>query len=222
VKVAPRSRHLSYPGAFILSAVLLAAIGCAQSVPPLPPPPVIMKRTTNEETPKKGENLRIIARRHWARRPPDLSKIEAMGPVYRITVHHEGRPCHQAEWGFVVRRIRGIQKAHLRNGWADIGYHFVIDGRGRIWEGRPLQYQGAHAGRNSTGNNNKGNIGIVVLGDFNTQRLTDDEKASLRLLIDELRKRYHIPKRSVYTHRELRNTDCPGRFLQAFVDELRR
>lgn len=229
MKKAPRSRdrtplpqgHLmNYVGKLILPAALLAAVGCAHTVPPLRPPEVVVKRTITEEAPK--DDIQIIGREYWAKRGPILSKIDRMGHIYRITIHHEGRACYQSDWGFVVRRIRGIQKAHLRNGWADIGYHFVIDGRGRIWEARPLKYQGAHAGRNSTANNNKGNIGIVVLGDFNSQRLTDDEKASLGFLIDHLCKTHHISKRNIYTHRELKNTECPGRFLQDFVNKLRR
>jgi hypothetical protein len=35
---------------------------------------------------------------------------------------------------------------------ADIGYHYTIDPTGRIWEGRPVQYQGAHVKMNNEHN----------------------------------------------------------------------
>jgi hypothetical protein len=42
----------------------------------------------------------------------------------------------------------------------DIGYHYIVDRSGAIWQGRRIRYQGAHA----RGSANNGNIGIVLLG----------------------------------------------------------
>ncbi len=107
----------------------------------------------------------------------------------------------------------------------DIGYHYVIDYSGRVWEGRPIEYQGAHAGNNDA---NKGNIGIVVFGNFDIQRPTQAQLSSLQTLTEQLMKQYDIPLSKVYTHCEIRKvcglgaTDCPGKYLQAQVDLMRK
>jgi len=140
-----------------------------------------------------------------------------MGRISRITVHHDAMFTQELSWAWVVNRIRGIQRAHFNRGWADIGYHFVVDTQGRIWEARLLRYQGAHVR-----NHNEGNIGIVLLGDFDQQTVNSSQKRSLKALIDHLCKTYRIPKTRVYTHGELNTTACPGKNLQAYVNELRR
>jgi hypothetical protein len=112
--------------------------------------------------------LSIEPRASWRAQPPAQSRLtHVSGPWTRITVHHSTKPTSElgrqtsAE---VSGEIRDIQTVHMRDeGWGDIGYHFLIDPTGRIWQGRLLEWQGAHA----SGANNIGNIGICLLGNFN-------------------------------------------------------
>jgi len=143
----------------------------------------------------------------------------AMGRVTRITIHHTGGPDY---WGTTssdaATEIRNIQKYHqTERGWADIGYHYVVDRAGNVWQGRRLRYQGAHA----RGSLNRGNIGIVVLGNFCTQRPTPAQCRSLTLLTGKLCDHFGISTRQVYTHGEIAcgKTSCPGR---AFPVSFRR
>src|SRR5262249_47022704 len=71
------------------------------------------------------------------------------------------------------------------NRWGDIGYHFMIDRDGTIYEGRSLRYQGAHVS-----GHNPGKIGIAFLGDYTTQDNTRAQIGSARYLIDELSDRF--------------------------------
>ena len=202
---------------FVVPAMLaIVLIGCAPEAPPKKPSAPPPKAAVFEAPPPKP-TLDIIRRDRWAQAGPILSDINPMGRIWRITVHHEAEVCDDGGWTATVLRLRGIQKAHLQNGWADIGYHFVIDYKGRIWEGRTLKYQGAHAR-----DNNEGNIGIALLGDFNVQWPTKEQKESLKRLLNDLRTTYNVPKSRVYTHRELVTTECPGTHLQGYVNELRR
>jgi len=206
--------------ALLLVFVVLLA-GCAQQTvvtkrtdPPIQPKPAILPVPV---PPQARPAINIIGRERWSQAPPILSNINRMGKIWRITVHHEARESYDSSWLASVLRLRGIQKAHFQNGWADIGYHFVIDCKGRIWEGRLLKYQGAHVR-----DNNEGNIGVALLGDFNQQHPTKEQKESLRGLLNHLCATYDVPKRKIYTHGELVTTECPGVHLQAFVNELRR
>ncbi|MFH1919390.1 MAG: N-acetylmuramoyl-L-alanine amidase, partial [Planctomycetota bacterium] len=55
-----------------------------------------------------------------------------------------------------VRTVKGHQNFHMDSrGWKDIGYHFLVDGAGRVFEGVPVELVGTHVG-----NNNAGNIGM--------------------------------------------------------------
>ena len=117
--------------------------------------------------------------------------------------------------------VEAIRDYHVRvRGWRDIGYHYVVDRMGRIWEGRPLNYQGAHA----HGRANRGNIGIVLLGNFMNQDLNDYQAKALRLLIARLCRAYGIPPERIFTHGEIRGgqTDCPGPAVSRLVREIRQ
>jgi N-acetyl-anhydromuramyl-L-alanine amidase AmpD len=102
--------------------------------------------------------------------------------------------------------------------WADIAYHFLVDRAGRVWQGRPLVYQGAQVR-----NHNEHNIGVVLLGNFDIQPVDPTQAKSLVAFIGFLRKLYKISGTSVFTHQELADnkTDCPGSRLEQFMKDLR-
>lgn len=102
------------------------------------------------------------------------------------------------------------------NGWADIGYHYVVDPAGRVWEARPIQLQGAHVKYN-----NEGNLGVMVMGNFEEQYPTSAASASLDDFVAELMRRHGVGVGRVYTHREIRPTACPGRNLQRVMESAR-
>src|SRR5262245_51605021 len=150
--------------------------------------------------------------------------MNPMGAILRVTIHHsgfEGRTQSEAEAGCLVR---GIQREHMdEKHFADIGYHYVIDWSGRWWEGRSVNLQGAHAGDDRS---NRGNIGICVLGDFQTAYPSSAQRESLVRLVRQLLDRYGLSANALATHQEVRPaskgaTECPGRHLQDFVDRLR-
>ncbi len=80
-------------------------------------------------------------------------------------VHHTAGQNNYAQ-GSVPGIIRGIQAYHQGpNGWDDIGYNFLVDRFGGIWEGRSGSLQQATVGAHAQGFNT-GSVGISVLGDY--------------------------------------------------------
>ncbi len=162
----------------------------------------------------------IKTRSQWQAR--DIrGSYDDMGGIRRVTVHHAGC-CSGADstWE-ATQALQNIQKDHQdANGWADIGYHFVIDQSGRIWEGRNLKYQGAHAGNPTL---NQENVGICLLGNFDREPVLDPQKNALRSLLDTLSAQFEIDKPGVVTHQEIRPqpTSCPGTTLQRFMESYR-
>jgi len=126
-----------------------------------------------------------------------------------IVIHHTGSPDMDAD-------AKKIHSWHIGNGWAGIGYHFVIRKSGRIERGRPEWAVGAHAeGENSH------TIGIHLSGDFSAVEPTSIQIEKLALLIANLSEKYGIPidREHVVGHGELMATDCPGSNLQALLDD---
>lgn len=161
---------------------------------------------------------RAVSRAQWGARPPVPSLLTPnRTPWNRVTVHHS------AEYAGLLRgrgaaetahALQGIQRYHMQDkGYGDIAYHFLIDPSGRVFEGRTLQWQGAHAG----GSNNIGNIGVCLLGDFELEAPTGAALASLQSLLADLRGRFRIAANRVVGHGELKTTACPGRHLRSWL-----
>jgi hypothetical protein len=154
---------------------------------------------------------------------------DPMTTPWRITVHHSAEPIASGSLAATKAEVRRIQQFHQDGrGWADIGYHFLVDREGRVVEGRPLDFQGAHA----FGDNNIGNIGICLLGNFaaDTERggsyavvqsVPAAQLAGLEELVETLRSHYGIARGEVHGHSEMRGTECPGPFLMGWVKRYR-
>jgi len=163
----------------------------------------------------------VIPRTDWTKARPNLAQIQPMKGVARITVHHTARDLETDAWRRTAGELENIrifhsgQRASDRH-WADIAYHFVVDRAGRVWQARPLAYQGAHVK-----GHNEHNLGIVVLGNFEIQSPTAAQLVSLSGLIGFTRGLYKVPLAEVFTHGELGQTNCPGKHLQAYMNRAR-
>ena len=152
----------------------------------------------------------------WRARPM-RSNYTSMEPIHAITVHHTAMVSPAP--GHAPEMLREIQAMHQDDeGWADIGYHFLIDPGGEVWEGRPLAAQGAHAGNSES---NRGNIGVCLMGNFETQTVPAGQAAALVRLLDTLREHFGLDRSAVQPHSRYRSTACPGRYLAAIVGNYR-
>ncbi len=156
----------------------------------------------------------LIYRSAWNAAPSQPSKMDAhQGPWEWITVHHSAMEIDSTS---SIPRSQGrsevlrIQTSHVRGrGYGDVGYHFLIDRDGHVYEGRSLAWRGAHA----HGENNLGNIGICLLGNFEYERPTSASKAALHNLIAALQQSYGIGNTHVVGHSHWKATQCPGHHL---------
>jgi hypothetical protein len=143
--------------------------------------------------------------------------MDPMLPVRRITVHHDGMPPVSVRaHADVAARIEQIRMSHIERGWGDIGYHYIVDPAGRVWQGRPLTWQGAHVK-----DQNPGNLGVLCLGNFEMQTPTPAQLAMLDRFVSSQMHRYSVSLALVKTHREMAPTICPGRNLQRYMDQTR-
>ncbi|MFE7173836.1 peptidoglycan recognition protein [Streptomyces sp. NPDC057616] len=117
-----------------------------------------------------GPRPRIITRRGWGAD----EKLREKGFVYTkkvkvAFVHHtssgNGYSCSQA-----ASVIRGIYRYHVKSmGWRDIGYNFLVDKCGNIYEGRAGGVAKAVLGAHTLGFNGN-SMGVAVLGSFGSHK----------------------------------------------------
>lgn len=159
--------------------------------------------------------------------------IEHSPKVQKIIVHHTAE--HSQESRDPVTLIRAIYYYHtITRGWGDIGYNYLIDKNGNIYEGRAggPKSVGAH-----TAYHNAGSLGISLMGNFNNTAPTKAQQKSLEILIAEHATRYgiditgreawlHATSHNISGHRDVtvagHGTACPGRFLHNLLPEIRR
>ena len=165
-----------------------------------------------------------LPRARWGARAPSPRNLTPNRARWSyITVHHsaheEAGTTGSSERD-AIAALRAIQRSQMGGrGWGDIGYHFLIDPAGRIWEGRDLSWQGAHAG-GSGGRNNVGNIGICLLGNFEIERPSQAAVKSLERLVADLQRRFAITNGGIKGHRDWKGTACPGRHLLPYVRRI--
>lgn len=121
--------------------------------------------------------------------------------ITEIIVH-----CTATEEGknFTVDEVR---KWHIKRGFGDIGYNYLIYLDGSIHTGRNVDKSGAH-----TIGHNANSIGVCYVGGLDKNHKakdtrTDEQKKSLLLLLKELKKLY--PHATIHGHREFANKACP-------------
>lgn len=110
----------------------------------------------------------IAGRASWGARA--ASDATWVGPSLRLAVVHHTGSGESATYAAadVPAMLRAMQAYHMdANGWHDLGYNFVVDRFGRIWEGREGGVDTLTVGAHAYGMNT-GSVGVALLGDFTT------------------------------------------------------
>jgi hypothetical protein len=118
----------------------------------------------------------IITREQWGAAPQcDLGDgytgptwLPAKGGLKAAAVHHTVNPNDYTTVAEAMQAIRNDQAYHQNgNGWCDIGYNFLVDKWGNIYEGADGSIEepiiGAH-----TGGFNTSTVGVAMLGTYTT------------------------------------------------------
>ena len=106
--------------------------------------------------------------------------------------------------------VADIRRWHLKRGFNDIGYHYLIHIDGTIEEGRPINKQGAHCS-----GQNRGSIGLCYVGGMSKDMKkakdtrTQAQKDSLIKLMHELIYKYNKDM-TIHGHNEYANKACPS------------
>ncbi|GAB7004221.1 hypothetical protein JCM18899A_16930 [Nocardioides sp. AN3] len=155
------------------------------------------------------------------------------GTVHGAFVHHtvNANDYTAAE---VPAIIRSIYTYHVKSrGWRDIGYNYLIDRFGRIWEGRyggvDRNVVGAH-----TENYNNDSFGASAIGNFDIAAPPQQVVGAFGALFGwklalngvsaaarNVKIQGHVFASSIMGHRDTKSTACPGRYLYARIPDIR-
>lgn len=154
----------------------------------------------------------IVGKLTWAKLPigigngvtppvklPNLKKSKRN--INEIIVH-----CTATKEGQEVS-VEQVRKWHLERGFADIGYHYLVDLNGVIHLGRDVDIVGAHCT-----NHNTRSIGVVYVGGLDKSGKARDtrtayQKDGLQILLIRLKQLY--PYATIHGHNEYANKACP-------------
>src|SRR3989338_11094347 len=117
-----------------------------------------------------------------------------------------------------IYKFTGCEKMQIIiNKWEDIGYHYLIDKKGKIHVGRSEKFIGAHVF-----GHNKNSIGICLIGNFDEESPTKKQTQTLIKFLKEKVRKFKIPIKNILGHREFPEITktCPGKFVD--MVEIRR
>lgn len=176
----------------------------------------------------------IYSRRQWG---ADEGVRESGPPDYHVVrggfVHHTVNTNSYTK-AQVPGIIRSIYTYHVKSrGWRDLGYNFLIDKFGRIWEGRYGGVTRPVVGAHTSGYNSYG-FGASAIGNFDKA----SPPAALvnafgtlfawKLSLHGVRGNKGSTKigdrtfsHAIMGHRDTKSTACPGRYLYAKMSTIR-
>ncbi|MFI5935315.1 N-acetylmuramoyl-L-alanine amidase [Actinoplanes sp. NPDC051494] len=159
-------------------------------------------------------------------------------------VHHTADGGNTYSCADSAARVRAILTYHVKsNGWSDIGYNFLVDRCGKLFEGRKGGVDKAVIGAHTYGFNT-GTAAIAVMGTYTSSQVSEaarkvvSQVAAARLTqygfdpastakLTEGVSDGKFPKGTVVTfqrvsgHRDAVNTACPGNALYAQLGTIR-
>ena len=103
-----------------------------------------------------------------------------------------------------------IHKMHLKFGWDGIGYHKIINRSGKVENGRPEYWIGAHVkGKNEI------SLGVCLIG---RNKFTQKQYLSLEKTLKKWKSLY--PEAEIVGHRDTGNTKktCPNFDVKAWAN----
>ncbi|MCD5382602.1 N-acetylmuramoyl-L-alanine amidase [Candidatus Gracilibacteria bacterium] len=150
--------------------------------------------------------------------------------IKKIIIHHTAES-YKSQFLPGKQKMRGIYRYHtLTKRWGDIGYHYIIDQKGNIYEGKSGgdYVVGAHAKCY-----NIGSLGISMMGNFQNQKPTLAQLRSLSKLIAYLGAKYNLDvtkssyfhgvySQNILGHRDVGKTACPGDNLYKKIPSIRK
>ncbi len=186
----------------------------------------------------------IITRRQWGANESWRECCPRYAPAVQMAFVHHTAGTNSYSRSQSAALVRSIYKFHTSNrGWSDIGYNFLVDRYGQIFEGRyggmTKPVIGAHVKGFNTGS-----TGISLMGTFTSSTPTTAMQSALKRLLAWKLDVHHLPPTGKVTmtsggnpkyaagtrvtfnrisgHRDGQQTACPGAKAYYLLPSIRK
>ncbi len=185
---------------------------------------------------------KIVPRSGWGADEEIVRAKPSYAPQLKLAVVHHTAGTNNYTAAQAAAIVRGIEVYHVQgNGWNDIGYNFLVDRFGTVYEGRAggitRNVIGAHAEGFNTGS-----VGVALIGNFQVAQPTAAQETALVSLlawrldlahIDPLstvalasrgNAKYRAGKvvvlHAISGHRDTGPSECPGNAAYALLPSI--
>jgi N-acetylmuramoyl-L-alanine amidase len=185
-----------------------------------------VRRTSSAGTPT------IVPRSGWGANEEIVRARPVIAPAVRLAVVHHTAGANSYTRAQAAAIVRGIEVYHVQgNGWNDIGYNFLVDRFGTVYEGRAGGMERNVVGAHAEGFN-YGTSGVALMGNYSHGSPTTAQQNALVALlawrldvahIDPLsnvvytsggnakfRSGKVVTLRAISGHRDTGPSECPG------------
>jgi len=186
----------------------------------------------------------IVTRAEWQADESIRRAAPSYAPSLQLAVVHHTVTTNDYSCADSAAIVRGIETYHVKaNGWNDIGYNFLVDRCGTVFEGRFGGVDRNVVGAHSQGFNT-GTVGVSLIGTYSTVAPPAAQLSTLEKLLAWRLDVAHVDPLSTVTfvsggnskyaagtavaleavtgHRDTYQTDCPGnqaeKLLPAIAD----
>jgi len=177
-------------------------------------------------TPAAVSKPGIILRSAWNARAQGSCSNPKYGSSTKAAVIHHTVGSNSYSKSASAGIVRSIQAYHMEaNNWCDIGYNFLVDRYGQIFEGRAggiaRQVRAAHSGNATV---NELTVGVSLMGTFGNAAPTSAMKAATARLVAWRFSIGGVPAKGkvsiggetlnrIAGHRDVHSTECPGKYV---------
>jgi N-acetylmuramoyl-L-alanine amidase/FlgD Ig-like domain len=192
--------------------------------------------------PAGAQQPAIVPRASWGADESIRRAPPRFAPRLRFAIVHHTAGTNNYSRAQAPAVVKAIELYHVQgNGWNDIGYNFLVDRFGTIYEGRYGGIQRNVIGAHALGFNT-GSAGIAVLGTYGSAAPSQAAQDALARLIawrldlahvdplstlkvvsggsEKYRAGATVTLRAVSGHRDTGSTECPGDALYARLDAI--
>ena len=174
----------------------------------------------------------IITRSQWGASDGTPCDSPLTGDRTRGVVVHHTAGSNSYDKADSKAIVRATQAYHVKGrGWCDIGYNFLVDKYGQIFEGRrggvDRPVRAAHSGNATV---NTYTMGVSMMGNYDVTRPSAALKAAMVKLVGWRLGTNFIKAKGTYSiggltlnriagHRNVVSTECPGRYGYAWLSQ---
>ncbi|MEW6654416.1 MAG: peptidoglycan recognition family protein [Bacteroidota bacterium] len=145
---------------------------------------------------------------------PGTDSLAKRHTITHITLHHQGE--HFPEGKDPAQYLKNLQSWSRREKkWIDMPYHFIIDLKGKVYEGRKIEY----SGDTNTEYDPSGHALINVVGNFEDVEPNEYQLEAVVNTMAWLAAKYNVPIERIKGHKDYsKMTVCPGKNLYKYLE----